>query len=179
MTKLRKPGTFEDASVALREHFREEGCAGIIGMSESRVKQACDSERSNYTPYTLIQALELDVAYFRSTGKPGPLITVYRQRYAERTGQGEAGPSMSPVQRVGAVSSETNDVVQAIIGAIRPDSDGGVEETPRECLITVREIDEAIAELGRQRSHYAARAGISADIRPAGVVAMLNQREAS
>jgi|GEM_PF-3447145 len=173
MTKIRKPGTFESASVALRDHFRIEGCAAIIGMTEGRVRHACDSDRSSYTPYTLSQALDLDVAYFESTGRPGPLGAVYGQLYRDRTGQGASACDMSALERVGHISGELNDVVQTITASTNPDSDGGETETPAECLQTVREIDEAIAELSRHRASYARKAGISPNVRPSAVVKMM------
>lgn len=173
MTKIRKPGTFDGASVTLRDHFTEEGCAAIIGMSVSRVRHACDRDRSSYTPFTLSQALDLDCAYFESTGKPGPLGAVYGLLYREHTGQGVAPCDMSAIERVGHISGELNDVVQTITAATSPNSDGGETETPAECLQTVREIDEAVAELLRHRASYARKAGISPDLRRAGVAKML------
>ena len=177
MTKIRKPGTFESASVMLRDHFRIEGCAAIIGMTEGRVRHACDSDRSSYTPYTLSQALDLDAAYFESTGKPGPLGMTYSHLYRERTGQGAAPAEMSALERVGHISGEMNDVVQTITAATSPDGAGGQAETPAECLQTVREIDEAIAELERHRASYARKAGLSPNVRPSAVRQIM--REAS
>lgn len=173
MTKIRKPGTFDGASVTLRDHFTEDGCAAIIGMSVSRVRHACDRDRSSYTPYTLAQARDLDVAYFESTGKPGPLGVAFVEQYQALTGQGVSPAEMSALERVGHISGELNDVVQVITAATSPNSEGGETETPAECLQTVREIDEAIAELQRHRASYARKAGISPNVRPSAVVKMV------
>jgi hypothetical protein len=175
--KPRDPGTHEDALALIVGHFGNADNVGrIIGVGRGRIYAAMDADQLNHSTLNFDQMVTLGAAYAQETGKPSPFVWAMRASVAERIG-GAPGPDMTPVERVGAVSSETNDVVQSIIASVCPKSERGEEEAPRECLQIVRQIDQAIAELERHRRYYTVKAGVSADIRPAGVVALTKSQD--
>ena len=162
--KSRPPGTFAEAVTRVMDTLTADGAGGVIGKSGQRIRCAADPDQSNYSPLSLPQALELDVAMHRATGKEGPMLWAYRHLYAFRTSH---NPRPIPiVERIGLIAKEFGEVIDSLSQACHPNGHSGVEVTPAEALACSKEIDGLLRNLEEARADIRRRAGIDPETLP-------------
>lgn len=139
MTIPRKPTTFSRALAAIADLLGWDGCAEVLGKSESHVRKlgAPDTERE----ISLRDAVRLDAAYRRAGGAGAPLLECYALKLdlnVPMTG----GPHCMLTSAAHA-AKESGEAVAAAIDL------AGRTTDPAARLRAVREIEEAITEMSR------------------------------
>lgn len=138
MTRVRQPLTFELALTQIAELLGWDGCATVLGKSESHIRKLStpDTERE----ISLRDAVRLDAAWRRAGGEGAPLL----ECYALQLDLG-ADPASTSIELVlsGAASAakESGEAVAAAIAL------AGAMRDPKARISAVREIEEAINEL--------------------------------
>jgi hypothetical protein len=173
--KPREPGSFPDAITIISAALTVKGAGEVIDTGPGRVYAASDPDQLNYSPFNLVQAVKLDVAYRMRTGHDGPILRAYQRQYDELTADAD-DIAVEPLEILASVTSESNDIVQAIIRSAKPDGELGSDVSPREALEILREIDEAMITLETARHAYTKAAGVSPNIRPSGVANLIDRR---
>lgn len=140
MTLFREPLTFEDALWKISKVLGWDGCAAVIGKSESHVRKlgTPDTERE----LLLNHALRLDAAHRRAGGKGAPLLECYAAKLGLAA---PAEPANSDMLLNGAAiaAKENGEAVAAIIAL------AARMEDPSARIEATREIKEAISHLTR------------------------------
>lgn len=147
MTIPRKPVTFSRALSRIAEVLGWDGCAEVVGKSESHLRKlgAPDTERE----ISLRDALRLDAAYRRDGGEGAPLLECYAIKL-DMQAPVNASSSQAMLASAALVSKESGEAVAAAISL------AGKAGDPAARLIAVREIEEAITELSRLLTGIAA-----------------------
>lgn len=146
MTKLRKPGTVEDAITRIMGDLTPPVAAQAVAKSTDLLRRWSNDtlpERPN-----IEQCMLLDLAYMRETAAAGdgsvaPIFEVYAARL-QQAGMTLPLQMLDPRDRMMRVLAEIGDVSRAVSAATADD-----RITVAECDETRREIREAIAELQR------------------------------
>ena len=137
MTRLREPATFENALAKIAVLLGYDGCATVLGKSESHVRKlgAPDTERE----ISLRDAVRLDAAWRRAGGEGAPLLECYALKLdLGTTDTPIAGASLMMAGAAKAAKESGEAVAAALVLA----SD---TRDPKKRLDAVREIEESIA----------------------------------
>lgn len=140
MTIPRRPVTFERALAQIADLLGWDGCAEVLGKSESHVRKlgAPDTERE----ISLRDAVRLDDAWQRAGGEGAPLI----ECYALKLGMGALvfpANTNRILARAERAAKENGEAVAAAISLATRTGD------PAARLNAIREIEEAIQESTR------------------------------
>lgn len=147
MTIVRKPATFERALSAIAELLGWDGCADVLGKSESHIRKmgTPDTDRE----LSIRDAVRLDAAYRRAGGEGAPLLECYALKLDIHMPSGTActDTMLSGAQ---AVAKESGEAVAAIIRLA-----GNVDD-PKARIAALREIEEAVTDLTRLATRISA-----------------------
>lgn len=147
MTIARRPTTFSRALNDIAQLLGWDGCAEVLGKSESHVRKlgAPDTERE----ISLRDAVRLDTAYRRAGGEGAPLLECYALKLDLHV---PVQPASADYMLSGAAmaAKESGEAVAAAIEL------AGQISSPSARLRAVREIEEAITELTRLLTRIAA-----------------------
>lgn len=140
MTILRKPATFARALNDIAQLLGWDGCADVLGKSESHVRKlgAPDTERE----ISLRDAVRLDTAYRRAGGDGAPLIECYALKLDMHVPAQPSGPDCMLISAA-QTAKECGEAVAAAIELAQKSKDPGAR------LRATREVEEAITELSR------------------------------
>jgi hypothetical protein len=140
MTIARKPATFELALANIAARLGWDGCADVLGKSESHLRKmgTPDTDRE----LSVRDAVRLDAAYRRAGGEGAPLLECYALKLDM---QMSAPPATASTMLSGAqaVAKESGEAIAAIIELA-----GNVND-PKARQSALREIEEAVADLTR------------------------------
>ncbi len=150
MTIPRRPATFERALWRIADLLGWDGCATVLGKSESHVRKlgAPDTERE----ISLRDAVRLDAAWRRAGGEGAPILETYALALDMGAPREPACPDRM-LARAAAAAKETGEAVAAAIDLAADASN------PKARLTAIREIEEGIAELKGLLSKSAAIGG--------------------
>ncbi|MPT48020.1 MAG: hypothetical protein E2598_06315 [Sphingobium sp.] len=140
MTIIRKPATFEKALKDISDLLGWDGCADVLGKSESHLRKlgTPDTDRE----LSIRDAVRLDAAYRRAGGEGAPLFDCYALKLDIHM---PSAPACTDTMLSGAqkVAKESGEAVAAIIELA---GNLGSEKARTDAL---REIEEAVADLTR------------------------------
>jgi len=147
MTIPRKPATFARALSDIASLLGWDGCADVLGKSESHVRKlgAPDTERE----ISLRDAVRLDAAYRRAGGEGAPLLECYAIKLDLHVPVRPASPDLM-LAGAAQAAKESGEAVAATIDLAGNASD------PIARRRAAREIEEAITELTRLLTRIAA-----------------------
>lgn len=137
MTIPRQPATFERALAKIADGLGWDGCATVLGKSESHVRKlgAPDTERE----ISLRDAVRLDAAWRRAGGEGAPLLECYALQL-DLGGADAASANTSLVMAGAALAAkESGEAVAAALAL------AGDMRNPKARLNAVREIEESIS----------------------------------
>lgn len=138
MTKCRPPLTFELALTRIAGLIFWDGCAQLLGISESAVRKLSDPDIERQI--SMRNARRLDAAYQRAGGAGAPMLECYALQLEM---EGEAG-SASLGELIATASDaarETGEAIAASMTAIERRGDTRSRDR------ALREIEEGIAAL--------------------------------
>lgn len=140
MTIPRKPTTFARALNDIAQLLGWDGCADVLGKSESHVRKlgAPDTERE----ISLRDSVRLDAAYRRAGGAGAPLLECYALKLDLHMPTGPASPNCM-LSGAAQAAKESGEAVAAAIDL------AGRACDPRARLNATRELEEAITEMSR------------------------------
>lgn len=144
MTRPRQPATFERALAQIAGLLGWDGCAAVLGKSESHVRKlgAPDTERE----ISLRDAVRLDAAFRRAGGDGAPILETYSLAL-------DLGAPIEPASAqhmLTGASASAKETGEAIAAAIELSAN---MQDPKRRLTAIREIEEGIAELSRLLAH--------------------------
>jgi hypothetical protein len=147
MTIVRKPATFELALAKIAARLGWDGCADVLGKSESHLRKmgTPDTDRE----LSVRDAVRLDAAFRRAGGEGAPLLECYALKldFQRPTAPATTETMLSGAQ---AVAKESGEAIAAIIQLA-----GNVSD-PKARLNALREIEEAVADLTRLATRISA-----------------------
>ena len=148
MTIPRQPITFENALWQIAALLGWDGCAAVLGKSESQVRKLGTPgvERE----ISLRDALRLDAAFRAAGGDGAPLLECYAIKLDLKIPVEPAAPACMIVG-AGRAAKESGEAVAAAIELAHNAND------PRARVNACREIEEAITELTRLLTRIAAQ----------------------
>lgn len=140
MTIIRKPVTFERALSTIAELLGWDGCADVLGKSESHIRKmgTPDTDRE----LSIRDAVRIDAAYRRAGGEGAPLLECYALKLDMHVAA-DVACTETMLTGAQAVAKESGEAVAAIIALSRNLSD------PKSRLDALRETEEAITHLSR------------------------------
>lgn len=147
MTIIRKPATFEKALQDISGLLGWDGCADVLGKSESHLRKlgTPDTDRE----LSIRDAVRLDAAYRRSGGEGAPLLECYGLKLdIDMPG----APACTDTMLSGAqkVAKESGEAVAAIIELSRNVHD------PKALTGALKEIEDTISDLSRLANRISA-----------------------
>ncbi len=147
MTRLRRPATFARALTAIADLLGWDGCADVLGKSESHVRKlgAPDTERE----ISLRDSVRLDAAYRRAGGEGAPLLECYAIKLDMHMPVEPASPDCL-ISGAALAAKESGEAVAASLALASNAHD------PICRSAAVRELEEAIAEMSRLLTRIAA-----------------------
>ncbi|MEN0652411.1 MULTISPECIES: hypothetical protein [Hyphobacterium] len=157
--KTRPADSFPDAVTRIMGELTAEGAGEIIGTRGGRVRAASDPDQVNYSPLSIEQALLLDIAFAKATGREGPMLRAFRIQYCAEVG--DACEHLPIVTRIGSIARESGEALHAMSAMVHPDSPGGAETTPSEARAAIKELDEMIREAEAAKADLIRKAGLS------------------
>jgi hypothetical protein len=139
MTIPRQPATFELALAKIAALLGYDGCATVLGKSESHVRKlgAPDTERE----ISLRDAVRLDAAWRRAGGEGAPLLECYALQLDLGAADTESSSSGLVMAGAALAAKESGEAVAAALAL------AGDMRDPKARLNAVREVEEAISEL--------------------------------
>lgn len=140
MTIVRRPATFARALAEIADLLGWDGCAEVLGKSESHVRKlgAPDTERE----ISLRDAVRLDAAFRLAGGDGAPLLECYALKLDLHMAVKAAGPGCM-LEGAALASKETG---EAIAAAIQLAGNAADHQTR---MHAAKEIEEAITQLTR------------------------------
>lgn len=147
MTRPRQPATFERALAQIAGLLGWDGCAAVLGKSESHVRKlgAPDTERE----ISLRDAVRLDAAWRRAGGDGAPIL----ETYALALDIGAPVEPACPDRMLSGAGVAARECGEAVAAAIALATN---TEDPKARITAVREIEESISELSRLLSSIVA-----------------------
>lgn len=144
MTLIRKPATFEKALADIAARLGWDGCADVLGKSESHLRKlgTPDTDRE----LSIRDAVRLDGAFRRAGGEGAPLLECYAFKL-EIDLPAPAATSGTVLQFAQAIAKETGEAVASVIAF------AGALDDPKAQQAALGEIQEAIADLQRAANH--------------------------
>lgn len=137
MTIPRQPTTFELALAKIAVLLGYDGCATVLGKSESHVRKlgAPDTERE----ISLRDAVRLDAAWRRAGGEGAPLLECYALQLDLGAANPENTSSGLVVMGAALAAKESGEAVAAALAL------AGDMHNPKTRIEAVREIEESIS----------------------------------
>jgi hypothetical protein len=129
MTKIRQPGTFDEACNALKVLYGPDACADAIERSVSLVNQFADDASASLP--NVAQAVKLDALHVKATGDAPPLLTLMQEKLAELVGPVDHTPAPLS-QRLCDLGKEVGDVYAEATSA---QSDGKITSRERAAIL--------------------------------------------
>jgi len=140
MTKPRAPFTFQRALARIADTLGWDGCADVLGKSESFVRKLGDPDAAR--EISLQDALRLDNAYHRAGGDGAPFFECYAHRL-EAQDMADALCPDAMVATAGRAAKEAGEAVSAVLTFA---NNPGCERARR---AAATETEEAISVLTR------------------------------
>lgn len=138
MTKLRDPISFELALSNIARVIGFDGCATVLGLSESAVRKMSDPDIER--EICIRNARRLDAAYRRGGGAGAPMLEVYAFQL-DIGGSEQVAPADAILAAIGATAKEYGEAAAAALNAVK----NGV--CPPSQIAALREIEEAVQSL--------------------------------
>jgi len=138
VTKERQPLTFERALMRIAGQIGMDGCAQILGKSESAVRKLSDPDIER--EISMRDARRLDAAYQRAGGAGAPLLECYALQL-EMGGDENRASLGEMIAAAGDAARETGEAIAAAMAAIERHGDR------RLLTRALLEIEEGVASL--------------------------------
>jgi len=137
MTKLRAPLTPYRALTRIADLLGWDGCADLLGKSESQIRKLADPDAGREISYQ--DAIRLDAAYRRAGGCTAPLM----ECYAARLGLEASSPDDKRILLAASskAAKETGEAVSAALDAAALAGDPAMRDT------AIQEVKEGIESL--------------------------------
>lgn len=134
MTKVRRPLTFQRALGRIADLIGWDGCAEVLGKSESALRKLSDPDIGR--EISLTDARRLDAAWRRAGGAGAPFLECYSLQLEIADGEA-AGPERI-LAALGKAAHEHGEAVAAALEAARNPSSPAAREA------ALRELQESI-----------------------------------
>lgn len=144
MTKLRDPGSIEEAVQQVLGVLGNDGVERVTGKTARFVRAWADPD-DDARQLPVHQAIALDAAMMVEGHNP-PIITAIKAELDRRTDTGEH-VVVSPQERLCEIMAEVGDVAEVVRASINPGSERGAAQSPNERRRIAKQAHEAIAAL--------------------------------